>query len=111
MTNIKKFNSFYTRYKFLNRVWSQDDEFSTEFYKRVRHERSVHTGVYMLIMLNIHCTSGIPLKHFPCKRMAARSRIRGVAGRTDQTSGGCSLGETIPKKPKTPISKVERFGR
>ena len=37
--------------------------------------------------------------------------IQGVTGGTDQTSGGCSLCETIPKKPKTPISKVERFGR
>ena len=37
--------------------------------------------------------------------------IQGVTGGRDQTSGGCSLCETIPKKPKTPISKVERFGR
>ena len=37
--------------------------------------------------------------------------IHGVTGGRDQTSGGCSLCETIPKNPKTPISKVERFGR
>ena len=37
--------------------------------------------------------------------------IQVVTGGRDQTSGGCSLCETIPKKPKTPISKVERFGR
>ena len=40
-----------------------------------------------------------------------RVYIQGVTGGTDQTSGGCSLCETIPKKPKTPIPKVERFGR
>ena len=37
--------------------------------------------------------------------------IQGVTGGTDQTSGGCSLGQTIPKNTKTPISKVERFRR
>ena len=37
--------------------------------------------------------------------------IQGVTEGREQTSGGCSLCENIPKKPKTPISKVERFGR
>ena len=37
--------------------------------------------------------------------------IQGVTGGTDQTSGGCSLCYSIPKNPKTPISKVERFGK
>ena len=40
-----------------------------------------------------------------------RVYIQRVTGGTDQTSGGCSLCETISKKTKTPISKVERFGR
>ena len=44
-------------------------------------------------------------------RKDSNDDIQGVTGGTDQTSGGCSLGQTIPKKPKTPISKVERFGR
>ena len=33
--------------------------------------------------------------------------IQGVTGGTDQTSGGCSLGQTIPKNPKPPKSKVQ----
>ena len=37
--------------------------------------------------------------------------LQGVTGGTDQTSGECSLGQTIPIKPKTPISKVERLRR
>jgi hypothetical protein len=37
--------------------------------------------------------------------------IYGVTGVKDQTSGECSLCLTIPKKPKTPISKVERLRR
>ena len=36
---------------------------------------------------------------------------QGVAGGTDQTSGECSLGQTIQIEPKTPISKVERLQR
>jgi hypothetical protein len=39
------------------------------------------------------------------------SYIQSVTGRTDQTSGECSLGQTIPIKPKTPISKVKRLQR
>jgi hypothetical protein len=31
------------------------------------------------------------------------ANIQGVTGGRDQTSGGCSLCETIPKKPKTHI--------
>ena len=38
-------------------------------------------------------------------------RIQGVTGGTDQTSGECSLGQTIPILPKTPISKDERLQR
>ena len=37
--------------------------------------------------------------------------IQGVTGGTDQTLGECSLGQTIPIKPKTTISKVERLRR
>ena len=37
--------------------------------------------------------------------------MQGVTGGTDQTLGGCSLCYTVPKNPKTPISKVERFQR
>jgi len=37
--------------------------------------------------------------------------IQGVTGGRDQTSGGCSLCETIPKKPKTPTSKIVRRQR
>ena len=37
--------------------------------------------------------------------------IQGVTGGTDQTSGGCSLCQTITKKPKTPISKVQWLRR
>ena len=37
--------------------------------------------------------------------------IQGVTGGTDQTSGECSLGQTIPIEPKTPISKVEWLRR
>jgi len=44
MTNIKKFNRFYTRYRFLNRAWSQDDELSTEFYKIVRPKTTYSGG-------------------------------------------------------------------
>ena len=52
------------------------------------------------------------LQHPPCCDWRLKAcYIQGVTGGTDQTSGGCSLCETIPKKPKTPISKVERFGR
>ena len=37
--------------------------------------------------------------------------IHGVTGGTDQTSGECSLGHTIPIYPKTPISKVQWLRR
>ena len=37
--------------------------------------------------------------------------IQGVTGGTDQTSGECSLGQTIPIQPKTPMSKVEWLRR
>ena len=37
--------------------------------------------------------------------------IQGVTGGMCETSGECSLGQTIPKNPKTPISKVERLRR
>ena len=37
--------------------------------------------------------------------------IQGVTGGTDQTSGECSLGQTIPIQPKTPISKVQWLQR
>ena len=37
--------------------------------------------------------------------------IQSVTGGTDQTSGECSLGQTIPIKPKTPISKVQWLWR
>jgi len=47
----------------------------------------------------------------PYIREVSCKHIQGVTGGTDQISGGCSLCETIPKKPKTPIPKVERFGR
>ena len=35
--------------------------------------------------------------------------IQGVTGGMCETSGECSLGQTIPIYPKTPISKVERL--
>jgi len=37
--------------------------------------------------------------------------IQGVTGGMDQTSVECSLGHTIPIKPKTPISKVQCLRR
>ena len=37
--------------------------------------------------------------------------IQGVPGGKDLTPEGCSLGHTIPIKPKTPISKVQWLRR
>ena len=37
--------------------------------------------------------------------------IQGVTGGRDQTSGECSLGQTIPIKTKTPIAKVQWLRR
>ena len=37
--------------------------------------------------------------------------IQGVPGGMCNTSGGCSLGQNIPIKPKTPISKVQWLRR
>ena len=37
--------------------------------------------------------------------------IQGVPGGMCQTSGECSLGQTIPISPKTPMSKVEQLRR
>ena len=39
------------------------------------------------------------------------SYIQGVPGGKDLTPGGCSLGQTITIKPKTPISKVQWLRR
>ena len=47
----------------------------------------------------------------PTRGPSGKSNIQGVTGGTDQTSGECSLGQTIPIYPKTPISKVERLRR
>jgi hypothetical protein len=44
MTNIKKFNLFYIRYRFLNRAWIQDDEFSIELYEIARPKTTYSDG-------------------------------------------------------------------
>lgn len=43
MTNIKEFNLFITRYRFLNRVWSLDNELSTELYK-IAQPKTTYSG-------------------------------------------------------------------
>ena len=43
MTNVKKFNLFITRYRFLNRAWSLDDELSTELYK-IAQPKTTYSG-------------------------------------------------------------------
>ena len=44
-------------------------------------------------------------------RMLARIYIQCVPGGKDLTPGGCSLGQTIPIKPKTPLSKAQWLRR
>ena len=65
----------------------------------------IHNKVASLFMS--HTLSQCLSKHINKKNVL----IQGVTGGTDQTSGERSLGQTITKKPKTPISKVERFRR
>ena len=83
----------------------------TEHHMRLEELQQVSMNEYKLaanFCRTAYAKGGVCMYVHKCVKFV---NIQGVTGGTDQTSGGCSLCETIPKKPKTPISKVERFGR
>ena len=79
-----------------------------EFHSKNKFEKLVHL-VGFVIRKYIHTYTRTHLNTHTYTRTCVH--IQGVTGGTDQNSGKCSLGHTIPIKPKTPISKVEWLRR
>ena len=52
--------------------------------------------VGIIVLVTLICSFGTATRPWPGKSSYIRRYIQGVTGGTDQTSGECSLGQTIP---------------
>jgi len=88
---------------------------SRGFVRLVNRTNLLHSFLNMFYCLSLHVSGNyMPIIRRKFRTYATTGichSIQGVTGGTDQTSGGCSLCQTIPKNPKIPISKVQWLRR